>query len=174
MPVVRLREDEVLVGDGAAREGVAFDSKLPVGAMIEVPAAVTLADLLTGYADFFSIGTNDLIQYALAIDRVNQQVADMYQPLHPAVLQLVAQTIRAAQRARTPVAVCGEMAGDASMTRLLLGFGLREFSMHPGQLLAIKHEVLRTRITEVEKAAARVSREHDPAKARALLAKLNK
>jgi len=89
------------------------------------------------------------------------------------VLQLIAQTIRGAKRAKTPVAVCGEMAGDAAMTRLLLGFGLREFSMHPAQLLAIKNEVLRTRIKEAEKGAARVTREHNPARARALLAKLN-
>jgi len=153
---------------------IAYDRRIEIGGMIEVPAAALSLPYFLKKLDFLSIGTNDLIQYTLAIDRTDDTVAHLYDPLHPAVLQLVAQTIRAAQRARTPVAVCGEMAGDASMTRLLLGFGLREFSMHPGQLLAIKHEVLRTRITEVEKAAARVSREHDPAKARALLAKLNK
>jgi len=100
-------------------------------------------------------------------------VAHLYDPLHPAVLQLIAQTIRSAKRAKTPVAVCGEMAGDAAMTRLLLGFGLREFSMHPAQLLAIKQQVLRTRVREVEEPAARVYRAHDTARARALLAKLN-
>jgi phosphotransferase system enzyme I (PtsI) len=152
---------------------IPYDRRIEIGGMIEVPAAALSLRFFLKKLDFLSIGTNDLIQYTLAIDRTDDAVAHLYDPLHPAVLQLIAQTIRLAKRARTPVAVCGEMAGDAAMTRLLLGFGLREFSMHPAQLLAIKHEVLRTRIREVEKAAARVTREHDPAKARALLAKLN-
>jgi phosphotransferase system enzyme I (PtsI) len=150
-----------------------YDHRIPIGGMIEVPAAALSLPYFLKKLDFLSIGTNDLIQYTLAIDRTDDTVAHLYNPLHPAVLQLIAQTIRGAKRARTPVAVCGEMAGDSAMTRLLLGFGLREFSMHPAQILAIKHEVLRTRINEVEKAAARVTREHDPAKARALLDKLN-
>jgi phosphotransferase system enzyme I (PtsI) len=152
---------------------IRYDRRIPVGGMIEVPAAALSLPYFLKKLDFLSIGTNDLIQYTLAIDRTDDTVAHLYDPLHPAVLQLILQTIRAAKRARTPVAVCGEMAGDTLMTRLLLGFGLREFSMHPAQLLAIKHEVLRTRVKDVEKAAARVSREHDPARARALLAKLN-
>jgi phosphoenolpyruvate-protein phosphotransferase (PTS system enzyme I) len=152
---------------------IPYDRRIQIGGMIEIPAAALSLAYFVKKLDFLSIGTNDLIQYTLAIDRTDDAVAHLYDPLHPAVLQLVAQTIRGAKRAKTPVAVCGEMAGDAAMTRLLLGFGLREFSMHPAQLLAIKHEVLRTRVKEVEKAAARVTREHDPAKARALLAKLN-
>jgi phosphotransferase system enzyme I (PtsI) len=152
---------------------IPYDRRIQIGGMIEVPAAALSLPFFLKKLDFLSIGTNDLIQYTLAIDRTDDTVAHLYNPLHPAVLQLIAQTIRAAKRAKTPVAVCGEMAGDSLMTRLLLGFGLREFSMHPAQLLAIKHEVLRTHIKEVEKAAARVAREHDPAKARALLAKLN-
>jgi len=150
-----------------------YDRRIQIGGMIEVPAAALSLPYFLKKLDFLSIGTNDLIQYTLAIDRTDDTVAHLYNPLHPAVLQLIAQTIRSAKRAKTPVAVCGEMAGDSAMTRLLLGFGLREFSMHPAQLLAIKNEVLRTRIKEVEKAAARVTREHDPAKARALLEKLN-
>ncbi|HTQ73998.1 MAG TPA: phosphoenolpyruvate--protein phosphotransferase [Burkholderiales bacterium] len=153
---------------------IAYDRRIEIGGMIEVPAAALSLPYFLKKLDFLSIGTNDLIQYTLAIDRTDDTVAHLYDPLHPAVLQLVAQTIRGAKKAKTPVAVCGEMAGDAAMTRLLLGFGLREFSMHPAQLLAIKHEVLRTRISEVEKAAARMTREHDPARARTLLAKLNK
>jgi len=152
---------------------IRYDRRIPIGGMIEVPAAALSLPYFLKKLDFLSIGTNDLTQYTLAIDRTDDTVAHLYDPLHPAVLQLILQTIRAAKRARTPVAVCGEMAGDTLMTRLLLGFGLREFSMHPAQLLAIKYEVLRTRVKEVEKAAARVSREHDPAKARALLARLN-
>ena len=152
---------------------IPYDRRIQIGGMIEVPAAALSLPFFLKKLDFLSIGTNDLIQYTLAIDRTDDTVAHLYDPLHPAVLQLIAQTIRAAKRAKTPIAVCGEMAGDTLMTRLLLGFGLREFSMHPAQLLAIKHEVLRTRIKEIEKAAARVTREHDPVKARALLAKLN-
>jgi len=150
-----------------------YDRHIQIGGMIEVPAAALSLPYFLKKLDFLSIGTNDLIQYTLAIDRTDDTVAHLYNPLHPAVLQLIAQTIRAAKRAKTPVAVCGEMAGDSAMTRLLLGFGLREFSMHPAQLLAIKNEVLRTRIKEVEKGAARVTREHDPAKAHVLLEKLN-
>jgi phosphoenolpyruvate-protein phosphotransferase (PTS system enzyme I) len=152
---------------------IAYDRRIEIGGMIEVPAAALSLPYFVKKLDFLSIGTNDLIQYTLAIDRTDDTVAHLYDPLHPAVLQLIAQTIRTGKRAKTPVAVCGEMAGDSLMTRLLLGFGLREFSMHPAQLLAIKHEVLRTRIKGVEKAAARITHEHDPAKARALLAKLN-
>jgi phosphotransferase system enzyme I (PtsI) len=152
---------------------IKYDRHIQVGGMIEIPAAALSLPYFLKKLDFLSIGTNDLIQYTLAIDRTDDTVAHLYDPLHPAVLQLIAQTIRGAKKAKTPVAVCGEMAGDAAMTRLLLGFGLREFSMHPAQLLAIKHEVLRTRIKDAERGAARITREHDPAKARALLAKLN-
>jgi phosphotransferase system enzyme I (PtsI) len=152
---------------------IPYDRRIAIGGMIEVPAAALSLKYLARNLDFLSIGTNDLIQYTLAIDRTDDAVAHLYDPLHPAVLQLIAQTIRGAKRAGTPVAVCGEMAGDAAMTRLLLGFGLREFSMHPAQLLAIKQQVLRTRIGEVEALAGQVSRTHDPAKARALLARLN-
>ena len=150
-----------------------YDRRIQIGGMIEIPAAALSLPYFLKKLDFLSIGTNDLIQYTLAIDRTDDTVAHLYDPLHPAVLQLIAQTIRGAKKAKTPVAVCGEMAGDAEMTRLLLGFGLREFSMHPAQLLAIKHEVLRTRIKDAERGAARITREHDPVKARALLAKLN-
>ena len=154
-------------------QNLPYDRGIEVGGMIEVPAAALALGVFVRKLDFLSIGTNDLIQYTLAIDRTDDSVSHLYNPLHPAVLQLIAGTIKAGSRMKVPVAVCGEMAGDVTLTRLLLGFGLREFSMNPGQLLAVKHEVLRTRIKEVEKAAARVAREHDPAKARALLAKLN-
>ncbi len=152
---------------------IPYDRRIEIGGMIEVPAAALSLSYFVSKLDFLSIGTNDLIQYTLAIDRTDDAVAHLYDPLHPAVLQLVAQTIRVANRAKTPVAVCGEMAGDLAMTRLLLGFGLRQFSMHPAQLLAIKQQVLRTRIEDVRTLAARVARAHDPDKARALLAKLN-
>jgi phosphotransferase system enzyme I (PtsI) len=123
--------------------------------------------------DFVSIGTNDLIQYTLAIDRTDDTVAHLYDPLHPAVLALIAHTIKTAQKAKRRVAVCGEMAGDVAATRLLLGFGLREFSMHPAQLLAIKQQVLRASLAEVQPLAAKILRTADPGKRLRLLARLN-
>ena len=114
-----------------------------LGVMIEIPAAALIVRSLLQHLDFVSIGTNDLIQYTLAIDRADEAVAHLYDPLHPAVLALVAQVIQAANDMGKQVCVCGEMAGDASMTRLLLGLGLRSFSMHPAQILSVKQEVLR-------------------------------
>jgi phosphotransferase system enzyme I (PtsI) len=114
-----------------------------VGAMIEVPAAVMILPSILRRFDFVSIGTNDLIQYALAIDRADESVAHLYDPWHPAVLQLVAQTIDMASRAGKGVSVCGEMAGDPVFTELLLAMGLRTFSMHPSQIPSIKQRVLR-------------------------------
>ena len=111
--------------------------------MVEVPAIAIAIEPFAQALDFLSIGTNDLIQYTLAIDRGDHDVASLYDPLHPAVLRLVANTINAGERAGKPVAVCGEMAGDSRMTRLLLGLGLTEFSMHPQQLLDVKREVRR-------------------------------
>ncbi|HXR58284.1 MAG TPA: phosphoenolpyruvate--protein phosphotransferase [Burkholderiales bacterium] len=152
---------------------IAYDKSVEVGGMIEVPAAALALPMFMRHLDFLSIGTNDLIQYTLAIDRTDDKVAHLYDPLHPAVLHLIAHTIQAANRGGTPVAVCGEMAGDAALTRLLLGFGLRNFSMHPQQLLAIKERVLRTNLAEAHPLAQRVLRQSDPAKTRELLAKLN-
>jgi phosphotransferase system enzyme I (PtsI) len=123
--------------------GQAYAAHIPLGAMVEVPAIAIAIEPFVQALDFLSIGTNDLIQYTLAIDRGNHDVAALYDPLHPAVLRLVANTINAGERAGKPVAVCGEMAGDARMTRLLLGMGLAEFSMHSQQLLDVKREVRR-------------------------------
>ena len=152
---------------------VAYDGAITVGGMIEVPAAALALPMFMRKLDFLSIGTNDLIQYTLAIDRTDDAVAHLYDPLHPAVLHLIAHTIQAANRGGTPIAVCGEMAGDPGLTRLLLGFGLRNFSMHAQQLLAIKERVLRTNLAEAQPLAQRVLRQSDPAKTRELLAKLN-
>ena len=124
-----------------------FDPLMPIGAMIEIPAAALALPLFARRMDFLSIGTNDLIQYTLAVDRVDHEVAHLYNPLHPAVLFLLWTTIAAGAKAGIPVSVCGEMAGDTKLTRLLLGMGLREFSMHPGQLLAVKQEILNSDLT---------------------------
>jgi phosphotransferase system enzyme I (PtsI) len=141
--------------------------------MIEIPAAALALPIFMRKLNFLSIGTNDLIQYTLAIDRTDDAVAHLYDPLHPAVLSLVAGTIQTATRGGMPVAVCGEMAGDLQLTRLLLGLGLRNFSMHPSQLLAIKERILLTNLGEVQTLAQRVLRASDPAKTRELLARLN-
>ncbi|MEZ5606480.1 MAG: phosphoenolpyruvate--protein phosphotransferase [Burkholderiaceae bacterium] len=114
-----------------------------IGAMIEVPAAALTVSMFLRHFDFLSVGTNDLVQYTLAIDRADESVAHLYDPLHPAVLQLLAATIAAGRERGKPVTVCGEMAGDPGMTRLLLGLGLRSFSMHPAQILTVKQEILR-------------------------------
>jgi len=124
-------------------KGQAFDPNLEVGAMVEVPAMAIAIEPFARAFDFLSIGTNDLIQYTLGIDRADSDVSSLYDPLHPAVLRLIAGTINAGQRFGTPVAVCGEMAGDSRLTRLLLGLGLTDFSMHPRQLLDVKQEVRR-------------------------------
>ena len=142
--------------------GQAFDPFIKVGAMIEIPAAVLMLPLFLRRMDFLSIGTNDLIQYTLAIDRADNAVAHLYDPLHPAVLQLIARTIREANHAGVPVAVCGEMAGDPAMTRLLLGMGLREFSMHPSQLLRVKQEVLHADCERLERLVEQVLSAYEP------------
>ena len=115
---------------------------VPVGAMIEVPAAALSVSLLARHAEFFSIGTNDLIQYTLAIDRVDDEVNYLYDPLHPGVLRLIHMTIEGGERAGRGVAMCGEMAGDPRYTRLLLALGLTDFSMHPASILEIKRIII--------------------------------
>jgi phosphotransferase system enzyme I (PtsI) len=154
-------------------KSVPYDKGIEVGGMIEIPAAALALPMFMQRLDFLSLGTNDLIQYTLAIDRTDDAVAHLYDPLHPAVLHLVAHVIHTATRGGTPVAVCGEMAGDLALTRLLLGFGLRNFSMHAAQLPAIKERVLHTSLAQVQPLARKVLRSSDPAKTRELLARLN-
>ena len=130
--------------------------------MIEIPAAALSTKMFLRYFDFLSIGTNDLIQYTLAIDRADESVAHLYDPLHPAVLRLVADTIAEAKAQNKSVCVCGEMAGDPALTRLLLGLGLRSFSMHPTQILAVKQEVLRADTSRLVAWAQDVVHSDDP------------
>jgi phosphotransferase system enzyme I (PtsI) len=142
--------------------GVKFDNDVDVGAMIEIPAAALALPMFVKRMDFLSIGTNDLIQYTLAIDRVDYEVAHLYNPLHPAVLQLIAMTIAAGHKAGIDVAVCGEMAGDVKLTRLLLGMGLREFSMHPAQLLSVKQEILNSDLARIMPQTRKIMRSMEP------------
>jgi phosphoenolpyruvate-protein phosphotransferase (PTS system enzyme I) len=141
--------------------GKKFDPLIPVGAMIEIPAAALTLPMFVKKMDFLSIGTNDLIQYTLAIDRADHEVAHLYNPLHPAVLFLLSSTISMATKAGVPVAVCGEMAGDVRLTRLLLGMGLREFSMHPTQLLAVKQEILNSDLNVLTPAVKKILKSFD-------------
>ena len=139
-----------------------YDTAIQIGAMIEIPAAALTLPLFIKRLDFLSIGTNDLIQYTLAIDRVDHEVAHLYNPLHPAILQLLATTIATGAKAGVPVAVCGEVAGDTKLTRLLLGMGLREFSMHPAQLLAVKQEILGSDLVVIEPLTRKILRAYEP------------
>ena len=131
-------------------KNIAYDHDLPVGCMIEVPAAAICADIFAQRLDFLSIGTNDLIQYTIAIDRVNDEMNYLYDPLHPAVLRLINTTLQAGRQANIPVAMCGEMAGDIRNVRLLLGLGLREFSIHPANLLEVKKIILESDISKLD------------------------
>ncbi|MDP1742049.1 MAG: phosphoenolpyruvate--protein phosphotransferase [Polaromonas sp.] len=142
-------------------KGIAY-GPVQLGAMIEIPAAALTVKLFLKYFDFLSIGTNDLIQYTLAIDRADEAVSHLYDPCHPAVLRLIADTIAECKAQGKGVSVCGEMAGDVGMTRLLLGLGLRSFSMHPSQILAVKQQVLRADASKLQRWAQDVLASEEP------------
>jgi phosphoenolpyruvate-protein phosphotransferase (PTS system enzyme I) len=144
--------------------GRAF-GEVEIGAMIEVPAAAVLIDRFLRHFDFVSVGTNDLIQYTLAIDRADEAVAHLYDPWHPAVLTLLHQTIATARAVGRDVCVCGEMAGDSAFTELLLAMGLRSFSMHPARIATIKQRVLRANVRLLEQHLPEVLADDQPAKA---------
>jgi phosphotransferase system enzyme I (PtsI) len=154
-------------------QGIEFDQGVEIGGMIEIPAAVLAIGAFTDRLDFLSIGTNDLIQYTLAVDRADDAVSQLYDPLHPAVLKLIAFAIASAKKAEVPIAVCGEMAGDLQFTRLLLGMGLTNFSMHPAHLLAIKQRVLSSDVPGARRVVDRMRRIDEPAKLVSLLERLN-
>jgi phosphotransferase system enzyme I (PtsI) len=159
--------------DQLLERGEPFDGDVHVGGMIEIPAAALAISSFLSKLDFLSIGTNDLIQYTLAIDRTDDTVSHLYDPLHPAVLRLIAGIIKTCNKARRPIALCGEMAGDVQLTRLLLGFGLRQFSMHPARLLEVKQQVLKSSMRDIVPLANRMLRAEEPVKLRAMLDKLN-
>ncbi len=144
------------VMDELDAEGTAYDPRLKVGIMIEIPSAVAVADLLARHVDFFSIGTNDLIQYALAIDRINEHVAYMYQPFHPAILRMIAQAAGAAEKADIEVALCGEMAGDPLCAPILVGLGIQELSMNAGSIPTIKNVIRSLSVKEARESLRKI------------------
>ena len=150
--------------------GEQFDELMPVGGMVEVPAAAVCASLFARYLDFLSIGTNDLIQYTLAIDRIDDQVNYLYDPLHPAVLRLIQMTLSAGKQAHIPVSLCGEMASDRQYTRLLLGLGLTQFSAHPNSLLEVKEVIKESDVSELQQLAENLLSAADDEQYAALLA----
>lgn len=156
------------------KQGLPFDDSMPVGGMIETPAAALSAHVFARHLDFLSLGTNDLIQYTLAIDRIDDEVNYLYDPLHPAVLQLIHMTIKAGRKAGIPVSMCGEMAGDIRYTRLLLGMGLTEFSMHPSSLLEVKRVINSSRLNKLTRFAQKVLRAPSSSEAAALMERINR
>ena len=170
--------DQTLVALAQAKESlkdqdVPFDQAIEVGGMIEIPAAVIAMDAFLSRLDFLSIGTTDLIQYTLAVDRADEAVAHLYNPLHPAVVRLLAQAITSANKAGKPIAVCGEMAGEIALTRLLLGLGLRNFSMHPAHLLSVKQRILTSEVAPAKPLIDRIRRADSADRIAQLVDKLN-
>lgn len=155
------------------KQNVPFNENITLGGMIEVPAAAINAEAFAKELDFLSIGTNDLIQYTLAIDRTDDAVAHLYNPLHPSVLKLISITIKAGAKLGKSVAVCGEMAGDAKLTKLLIGMGLRQLSMHPSNLLSVKQQILHSQTAKLTSNARKVLNHTDLEKIEPLVAKFN-
>jgi phosphotransferase system enzyme I (PtsI) len=143
-------------------QGIAFDPNIKIGAMIELPAAALTLPMFLSRFDFLSIGTNDLIQYTLGIDRTDNTVANLYDPLHPAIIQLIAKIISEANAYNTSISVCGEMAGDAKLTKLLLAMGLKDFSMHANQILVVKREILKSNTLKLKSRLPKILQTYNP------------
>lgn len=156
------------------KQGVLFNENIALGGMIEIPAAAINAEAFASELDFLSIGTNDLIQYTLAIDRTDDAVAHLYNPLHPSVLKLISMTIKAAEKLGKSVSVCGEMAGDAKLTKLLIGMGLRQLSMHPSHILSVKQQILHSQMSALSANSRKILNLTDIEKIEPLVAKLNR
>ncbi|MBF5039920.1 phosphoenolpyruvate--protein phosphotransferase [Methylophilus sp. 13] len=174
--LAELRQTKLLFArakESLRQQGIPFDEQVPIGGMIEVPAAAINADAFAQELDFLSIGTNDLIQYTLAIDRADDAVAHLYNPLHPAVLRLIQMTVAAAAKYDKPVSVCGEMAGDIKLTRLLVGMGMRQLSMHPAHILSVKSQILQSEENVLAKQARKILSLNDLEKIDPLIKKLN-
>ncbi|MCB1760327.1 MAG: phosphoenolpyruvate--protein phosphotransferase [Gammaproteobacteria bacterium] len=158
--------------ESLVRDGLRFSGQVPLGGMIEVPAAALSADAFARELDFLSIGTNDLVQYTLAIDRVDDEVNYLYDPMHPSVLRLIQMVIDAGRRRQIPVAMCGEMAGDPRYIPLLLGMGLREFSMQPGSLLEAKRVLRSLNFARLDRKVSKIIKNIDQPAAMRMLLKL--
>jgi phosphotransferase system enzyme I (PtsI) len=155
------------------KQDIPFNENIALGGMIEIPAAAINAEAFAKELDFLSIGTNDLIQYTLAIDRADDTVAHLYNPLHPSVLKLISMTIKAGDKLGKSVSVCGEMAGDAKLTKLLIGMGMRQLSMHPSHILSVKQQILHSQLSELNSNARKVLAQTDIEKIEPLVAKYN-
>jgi len=174
--VTELRQSIVLLErakQSLRTQKIDFKEDIEIGGMIEIPAAALCAEAFAKELDFLSIGTNDLIQYSLAIDRTDDAVSHLYNPLHPAILQLIEMTIRAGTKLSKPVSICGEMAGDAKLTRLLLGLGLRQFSMHPSNILTVKRQILQSDLAKINPGARKILGTQDIDRIEPLVQKLN-
>ena len=156
------------------KQNIAFNENIALGGMIEIPAAAINAEAFAKELDFLSIGTNDLIQYTLAIDRTDDTVAHLYNPLHPSVLKLISMTIKAGEKLGKSVSVCGEMAGDSKLTKLLIGMGLRQLSMHPSHILSVKQQILQSQLSQLSTNARKVLGLTDLEKIEPLVAKFNR
>ena len=174
--ISELRQTKLLLERAKAslrKDKVKFNEKILIGGMIEIPAAAISADIFAQELDFLSIGTNDLIQYALAIDRTDDAVSHLYNPLHPAVLKLIALTIKSAHRYKKSIAVCGEMAGEPKLTKLLIGMGVEQLSMHPSHILSVKEKVLNSSIKNIKSSVLRLLNLNEVDKIETLLKKIN-
>ena len=174
--ISELRQTKLLLERAKAslrKDKVKFNEKILIGGMIEIPAAAISADIFAQELDFLSIGTNDLIQYALAIDRTDDAVSHLYNPLHPAVLKLIALTIKSAHKYKKSIAVCGEMAGEPKLTKLLIGMGVEQLSMHPSHILSVKEQVLNSSIKNIKSSVLRLLNLNEVDKIETLLKKIN-
>jgi phosphotransferase system enzyme I (PtsI) len=174
--ISELRQTKLLLERAKAslrKDKVRFNEKILIGGMIEIPAAAISADIFAQELDFLSIGTNDLIQYALAIDRTDDAVSHLYNPLHPAVLKLIALTIKSAHKYKKSIAICGEMAGEPKLTKLLIGMGVEQLSMHSSHILSVKQQVLNSSIKNMKASVLRLLKLNEVDKIETLLKKIN-
>jgi phosphotransferase system enzyme I (PtsI) len=171
-----LRQTKLLIQrakKSLSNDKILYDNNIKIGGMIEVPAVAINAELFAQELDFLSIGTNDLIQYTLAIDRTDDRVSHLYNPLHPAILKLIDITIKAGKKYNKQVSICGEMAGDSKLTKLLLGMGLRHFSMHPSRILSVKKQVLNSDTQKLAALSSKVLKTKESEIIETLIQKIN-
>ena len=174
--ISELRQTKLILERAKAslrKDKIRFNEKIIIGGMIEIPAAAISADIFAQELDFLSIGTNDLIQYALAIDRTDETVSHLYNPLHPAVLKLIALTIKSAQKYHKSIAICGEMAGEPKLTKLLIGMGIEQLSMHPSHILSVKKQVLNSSMKNMKSLVHKLLNLNEVDKIETLLKKIN-